>query len=226
MGMAEDLLLLAVDPRSGRIRMAARIRFSLRSAQLADLILAGLVTITDGWIEIDKKNKETVQPSGDLTPEAIGMIKGVSKRTVGELMKKAPPEVSWDCLASLVQERAILTDDRRARRYPSYFSFQRATAVNQVRRAEILARVDRIVRSEPTGNAAKPLDQALKASAERDRILASLVYASGLDKYLYPGKRGRSARKALAGVVDPQKIADEARSASIATQKQSPVQEQ
>jgi hypothetical protein len=73
---------------------------------------------------------------------------------------------------------------------------------------------------------AKPLDQARESSAERDRILASLVYASGLDKYLYRGRRGRTARKALAGVVDQRKLADAARSASIAAQAQSPTHEQ
>src|ERR1700683_292360 len=96
------------------------------------------------------------------------MIKGLSERTVDRLVKNASLQVSWDCLASLVQERAILTDNRRTTSYLSGFSLQRVTAVNQVRRAEILARVDRIARGEPTGKAAaEPLDQAGKASAER-----------------------------------------------------------
>lgn len=198
MGIAEDLLLLAFDPRSGTIWTGSRFHFSLRSAQLADLVMAGTVTITDGRIEIVNKKK---RPAGERVPEIISAIEALTEQTVDELVKRTSSSIGFDCLESLAQQHAILTDLRFAHAYG--FQAQRAIAVNQVRRAEILARVGHIAGLERPGKArSRPRVQPGESSPEKDRVLACLVYAGGLDKYLYPGRSGRAAREALARVVN------------------------
>jgi Golgi phosphoprotein 3 (GPP34) len=198
MGIADDLLLLAFDPQRGTIRTGSRLHFSLRSAQLADLVLAGTVTITDGRIGIVSKKRPR---AGERVPEIISAIEALAEQTVDELVKRTSSSIGFDCLESLAQEHAILMDLRFAHGYA--FRAQSAIAINQVRWVEILARVGHIAGLErPRKARSRPRVQPGESSPEKDRVLACLVYAGGLDKYLYPGRRGRAAREALARVVN------------------------
>jgi hypothetical protein len=203
MGIAEDLVLLAVNPRSGRFTVTDMLIYALRSAQLADLVVAGLVTVDDGQIEIIEKVKRPLPFEESV---AVDAIKRLREQTVDQWMSKTSRTLEMNYVRSLDRQGAVELDPKWYKY--QFLSGQRATAVDQVRYYQVLARVDRVARGEI------PSAQADEPSAEIDRTLAALVYASGLDKRLYRGRRGRAKRDALAGVVDQRKLAEAARTAA------------
>jgi hypothetical protein len=201
MGTPEDLVLLAVNPRSGWFTVTTMLKYALRAAQLADLVAAGLVTVDNGQIEVIEKAGHPVP--FEQRPLVLD-IKDLREQTVDQWMAGASRSLEMYHVDSLNWQGAVKLDRKASYKSP-FLSGQRATAVDRVRYDQALARVDRVVRGET------PSAQAGEPSAEIDRTLAALVYASGLDKRLYRGRRGRATRDALARVVDQHELAEATR---------------
>ena len=143
MGIAEDLVLLAVNPRSGRFTVTDMLIYALRSAQLADLVVAGLVTVDDGRIEITEKVKRPLPFEESV---AVDAIKRLREQTVDQWMSKTSRTLEMNYVRSLDRQGAVELDPKWYKY--QFLSGQRATAVDQVRYDQVLARVDRVARGE------------------------------------------------------------------------------
>lgn len=191
--MGEDLLLLAIDPRGGRVRAVRRIRSALRATELIELTMAerikldgGLITVTDptpvgverldrvlAWLHSDRQNAllEVWLREG---PQGFAMIK--------------------EYLTVLTDQGALRMRDPEMREAvdgrPLFFlPHARIEVLDENRRTAALARVDKVARGEEGADAG-------------DRALAAIVHACGLDQKLYRGVFRRSARGRLARLED------------------------
>lgn len=199
--LAEDLLLLAVSPRNGRIRVVERIGIALRAAELIELALAGRVSVDEqriavidagplGHPRLDRAlaslQDGSCAPALDAwllhRPPGPGMIgqylwllanQGVIRVELRQVGGAVSSPVDWRDVGAVVSTRIVLLDQRRCTR--------------------ARARLDALAHDGP-------------AAIAEDRALAVVVHACGLDRYLYRGLRGRSARNRLARLTDRQQI--------------------
>lgn len=74
--LSDDLLLLAIDPRRGRVRAVHLVRYGLMGAELIRLVASGLVLIKDGRLVV----AEPATATGDLQLDtALASIASASK---------------------------------------------------------------------------------------------------------------------------------------------------
>ncbi|MFF2009311.1 GPP34 family phosphoprotein [Streptomyces sp. NPDC058195] len=185
MTTGDDLLLLAMVPgrRRLRIRDEDRLRFALRASELADLGLAGRIAVGPRRIEVldprpveDRRLSNVLRALGAAAP-APGLA---------DWLRRTPRSLTVEYLSRLQDQKAV-----RVRRWRDYSGRTRhdLLSVDLPRRQELLARLDRVIRSGPA-----------RSPADRDLTLAVLVQAARLAPAACPGLRGITGRRRLAAL--------------------------
>jgi hypothetical protein len=195
--LGEDLLLLAVNPRSGRLQTVERIALAVRAVELIELSAAGRVDLVADRVVVDDP-----APLGDpCLDEALTALRSwASGPTLDEWLPARPAEpgpgvvkLHLDALAAAHVVRLETTGEGVA-------LHTRIVVVDEERRVRALARIDAVVRG------------AADVTPE-DRGLAGVVHACGLDRYLYRGLRGRASRRRLDRLGAYSAVADRTRAA-------------
>lgn len=186
--MGDELLLLATVPGRRRIRIRAddRIRFALRASELADLGLAGRITVGPRRIEVtdsrrveDRRLNNVLRSLGAAAPPP----------TLKDWLRQTPRSLTIEYLSRLEDQKAV-----RVRRWrePGGRTRHDILSVDLPRRRALLARLHSVVRHGST-----------MPKAARDVSLAVLVQAAGLAPAAYPGLQGITDRRRLASLAAP-----------------------
>jgi Golgi phosphoprotein 3 (GPP34) len=175
-----DLVLLAVDPGSGRLRMESNLRYGLMGAELVALTSAGLVEIQQ-----DRLLATQISPSstGDAELDAaMASIADSSRPQRPAVWVRRPRRGIVDAyLAKLAAAGAIAPSGGRGR----------WRIADEARAASARARLDAIAYGSG------PVDAA-------DATLAGLAYAVGLQQVLYKGSGWRAVHRRLREVAQGQ----------------------
>lgn len=196
----EDLLLLAVNPRNGRIWTVERIGPALRALELHELIVAGRVVLSGTGITIADQ-----APVGEPHLDAALATLGAGDQGLaldvwlrGQLPEPRPGIIKR-YLDSLADAGAVRIDTKGE----GVALRTRIMVLDEERRTRALARVEG---AGQDGAAADPADRAL----------AAIVVACGLYGYVYGGLRNRGARRRLEHLRDHSEIAAGTRAAGEA----------
>ena len=193
MTLGEDLLLLAVHPRNGRIRNVERMTPALRALELIELSLAGRITLEQGRVAATDPS-----PIGHrLLDHALRELSAEEKPPKVEvwLRGKVTPGTLGQYIALLGRQRVIRVEHRGQGLARSTW----ITVRDQERSAEARARIDRVAHGEAS------------ATAE-DQALAGIVHVCGLASQLYRGPHRLVARRRLARFTVPHEITESMRS--------------
>jgi Golgi phosphoprotein 3 (GPP34) len=178
MTSGEDLLLLAIEPHSGLIREADRIKFALRASALVDLALAHRITMNANRIKV----LDAAATGDKRLDKALASLGASSTPSLRAWPKDTTPGcgIINEYLSTPADQGAVRLEHRRERASAP----MQATLLDQARRDEAAARVDRVAHGQDG------------SGADADRALAGLVHSCGLDRRLYrsPVARRRIAR--------------------------------
>ena len=177
MTSGEDLLLLAIAPRSGRVRQADRVKFALRASVLFDLVLAQRITVNANRITV----LDRAATGNGRLDNALVSLGSSAAPSLSTWLRDTPSGYGIvNQYLSILADQGTVRLKRRLDRIPAPMD---AGALDRTRRDVATARVDRVARGRPSENA--------------DRTLAAMVRMSGLDRSLYrfsPRARRRMAR--------------------------------
>ncbi|SFE07089.1 Golgi phosphoprotein 3 (GPP34) [Actinacidiphila alni] len=184
MTTGDDLLLLAIDPGKRRLGDIGRLRFALRAAELADLELAGRISVGARLIEV--RDTERV-PDRRLGNVLHALATASPPPRLPDWLRQTPRSLATEYLSRLADQKAV-----RVRRWRDRTGRTRhdLLSVDTARRRTALARLDAVLGPGPGDPPA----------TDADRVLAALVQAAGLAHAAYPGLRGRAARRRLAAL--------------------------
>ncbi len=171
-GLGEDLVLLAISPRTGFVRTSPRIAFALMGSELVRLAASGRVMVQAGRLVV-----QDGRPTGDAELDAAlaSIAQARKPPRANDWVAHSRKRISTAYLNRLaaagcvVHERGIMP---------------RWRITDGGRLAIAQARLDAVARSEV------PPDLAHAA-------LGGLVHAVGLDIHLYRGRQNRDARVRL-----------------------------
>lgn len=192
MTMGDDLLLLAVVPRWGRIRIRGegRVGFALRAAELVDLSLAGRIVVGTRRIEVlDSRRVGTPRLSNVLNALATA----APPHSVESWLRRTPRSLTTEYLSRLEDQRTVRV---RRRRDSSGRTRHRILSVDLPLRRALVARLDTAVRA---GSAT--------STAGSDVALAVLAQAAGISAAVYPGLRGVAGRRRMAALATDDRLA-------------------
>jgi hypothetical protein len=190
--IGDDLLLLAINPRDGRVQAAEHMGTALRGAEALDLCLARRVVGGDGRISVGDP-----RPIGHpLVDRSLASLhaEGGATRLPAWFAERPTEAAVLTQYVTLLADRGVIRIERRG---DGGRSRTRLELVDLERCAYVRTKIENV------------------ASAG-DRALGAVVHACGLDEYLYPGLRGRSARRRLSRLDDDGQLAPAMR-AAIAT---------
>ncbi len=201
--LGDDLVLLALNPRSGRLANADRVRFGLMGAELVRLAADRRVDIADDRIVV-----LDASPAGD--PELDAALASLAQAPRPPRPKKwvsAPRRDICDSYLARLASAGVIRADRSG-----FLPVTRWRITDEARAAAARARLDAIAGG--TG----PVDTEQAA-------FGGLASASGLGAHLYPGWGNRQLRKRLdqiakgqlAGTAGPASADAAARTAAEAT---------
>ncbi len=170
--LGDDLTLIAIDPRLGRIREPWLVKYGLAGSELIRLVARGLVKIDGGRLVVPVSTT-----TGDATLDtALASIAGATRPpTPKRWISKPRPEIVPDYLARLASAGRI---QRAAGVKARWWVSDLAAA------ADAKARLDAIA----TGTGPVDLTQA---------AYGGLAHAVHLDRVLYRGWDNRSVRKRM-----------------------------
>jgi hypothetical protein len=187
--LGEDLVLLSLDPGSGRVRTAQKIGYGLMGSELVRLAAGGRVDVEDERLVV-----RSSAPTGDAGLDAALASIAESRRP-------------------LKAERWV----GRPRRDIGASYLERLAASGQLRKERGLLTRWRIVDAQRVTDARARLDAIAVPDARLDLAQAAfggLAHAIGLDAVLYPGRANRDIRKRFKQVAEGQWTAAAVRSAS------------
>lgn len=173
--LGEDLVLLAINPRSGRLADADRLRFGLMGAELVRLAADRRVDIKDDRIIVLDAG-----PTGD--PELDAALASLAQARRPPRAKKwvgAPRRRICQTYLAHLAEAGTIQADRGG-----LLPVTQWRITDEVRAAAARARLDAIA------GGSGPVDTEQAA-------FAGLASASGLGSHLYPGWGNRALRKRL-----------------------------
>ncbi|MFE6667442.1 GPP34 family phosphoprotein [Streptomyces sp. NPDC057697] len=185
MTTGDELLLLAMVPGRRRIRIRSddRLRYALRASELADLCLAGRITVGRRRIEVlDTRPVEDRRLSNVLR----GLGRATPPPGLKDWLRQAPRSLTVEYLSRLEDQKAV-----RVRRWrdPSGRTRNDILSMDMPRRQELLTRLDSVVRSDSE-----------RSTTDCNLILALLAQAAGLAPAAYPGLRGMTHRRRMAAL--------------------------
>jgi hypothetical protein len=191
--LAEDLLLLAVDPGHHRLESVRVLDYGLRAAELAELIWAERVTIetSDGPIRLSMRN---AAPLGDeLLDSALrSLVEGRSPLTPKSWIAKAAPTLRRSYLKRLSEANAVRYDERERTVVPG-----RLELLDPRRRLAVKERLDRVLSAQAAQQPGDAGSTNQAGSLRRDNALAGITAAIGLGDRLYAGLTHRRERERL-----------------------------
>ncbi len=185
--IGDDLLLLAINPRDGRVQAAECLGTALRGAEALDLSLARRVAVADGRITVADP-----RPLGHpLVDRALATLhaEGTAPRLQTWFAERPTEPAVLHQYVTLLADRGVIRIERRG---DGGRTRTRLVLVDRERSAYVHTRIENI-------------------ASNGDRALGSIVHACGLDEYLYPGLRGRSARRRLARLTEDEQLAPDLR---------------
>ena len=185
--IGDDLLLLAISPRDGRVQAAEHMGTALRGAEALDLSLARRVAVADGRITVADP-----RPIGHpLVDRALATLhaEGSAPRLQAWFAERPTEPAVLHQYVGLLADRGVIRVERRG---DGGRMRTRLVLVDMERSAYVHTRMENI-------------------ASNGDRALGSIVHACGLDEYLYPGLRGRSVRRRLARLTEEDGLAPEVR---------------
>lgn len=141
--IAEDLLLLLFDPRSGTIAGEGTLFYTLAGAVLADLALSGRVTLGEEWTLSGRRlyAVEADPPADPLLEDAWERLRG-KPYGVQHLLATIGPRLREPLLARLVESGDIV---RRRGRFLGLVPTTRLVDGGTGRRGELVARVGAVL---------------------------------------------------------------------------------
>ncbi|HEY3907116.1 MAG TPA: GPP34 family phosphoprotein [Streptosporangiaceae bacterium] len=171
--LGDDLLLLAIDPKRGRVRAVHLVRYGLMGAELIRLVASELVLIKDGRLVV----AEPATATGDLQLDtALASIADASK---------PPKPKSWASKPRRGIVTGYLTKLANAGKiHRSAGTRARWQVADQAGLATARARLDAIA----VGTGPVDLEQA---------AYGGLAHALQLDRLLYRGWDNRAVRKRM-----------------------------
>lgn len=177
MTSGEDLLLLALAPRTGRIREADRIKFALRASVLVDLALAHRITMNANRITV----LDAASTGDTRLDNAMASLRAATAPSLRTWLKDTPAGYGMiNKYLSILADQHVIRLEHRRERIPAPMH---ATLLDQARHDAARARVDRVAHGGESDDA--------------DRALAALARSCRLDRHLYrfsPLARARIAR--------------------------------
>jgi hypothetical protein len=177
MTSGEDLLLLALVPRSGRIREADRVKFALRASVLVDLALAQRITMNANRITV----LDTAATGDQRLDNALAALGASAAPSLRNWLKDTPAGFGMvNRYLSILADQGVIRVERR--RGPMSAPMH-AMLLDQARRDAAKGRLNRVACG--------------RESEDADRALAGLAHSCGLDRHLYrfsPFARARISR--------------------------------
>lgn len=160
---------------------------ALRGAEALDLSLARRVAVADGRIAVADP-----RPIGHpLADRALATLhaEGVAPRLQAWFAERPTEPAVLNQYVTLLADRGVIRIERRG---DGARSRTRLVLVDTERSAYVHTRIENV-------------------ASNGDRALGSIVHACGLDEHLYPGLRGRSARRRLSRLTEDEQLAPEVR---------------
>jgi Golgi phosphoprotein 3 (GPP34) len=180
--LGEDLVLLSINPRSGRLANATRLRFGLMGSELVRLAASRRVDITGGRIAVLDSG-----PTGDGELDAaLASLARAERPAQPKKWVGAPRRRIVDAYLARLASAGAVRDEPGA-------LLTRWRIVDEARAASLRARLDAIVHG--TGPAADTEQAAF----------VGLASASGLGELLYRGWGNRPVRKRLDQIANGQR---------------------
>jgi hypothetical protein len=175
--LAEDLILLSLNPANGRVVNPQRILYGIMGAELVRLAAYGRVDIVVDQVMVRDENS-----TGDpLLDYALARLAASGPVSAGKFVRQARTDLYNLYVQRLVDEGAIRQQMFKYARILTVPGF----AINDPGRVSAArARLDAVALSDEPVTA----EQA---------ALGGLAVAIALDQHLYPGWGGRKARKRL-----------------------------
>ena len=191
MTSGEDLLLLALVPRSGRVREADRVKFALRASVLVDLALAHRITMNANRIKV----LSTAATGDRRLDNALSSLGSNTAPSLRAWVRDTPAGYGMiNRYLSILADQGVLEVEPRRGGIPAPMH---ATLLDRTPRDAAKARVDRVARG--------------RESEDADRALAGLIHSCGLDRHLYrfsPLARTRMTRLGSHSHQDVAAVAD------------------
>ncbi|MBR7827744.1 GPP34 family phosphoprotein [Actinospica sp. MGRD01-02] len=192
MTSGEDLVLIALVPRSGRIREADRLKYALRASVLVDLALAHRITMNANRIKV----LDAARTGDGRLDSALASLSANSAPTLGSWIKDTPAGFGMvNRYLSILADQGVLHLERHRGRLAAPML---ATLLDPARRDAAVARINRVARG--------------RESDDADRALAGLIHACGLDRHLY--RFSPLARMRISRLRSYQEVADSAASSA------------
>jgi len=183
----EELLLLCADPATGRIVRPANFARVVAGGVLAELLLAGAITV-------DGRRITGYRPLGVTEPVAAGVLARLAaagKRNWRFRLASAVtgiPRGSEFVFLDELAARGLVTAERR--RLLGIFPYRRFTATGPGPTQAIAGRVRASLQTAALLAENQP-------AIERDRQLAALLGVVSLERRLFPGAAGKDVRIAV-----------------------------
>lgn len=187
MTLGDELLLLAIDPHGGRIRVARRLGIALRLAELLDLVQAGRIEVLPGTGVVNVR--DTTRTADRRLSNTLRRLRSSSPApTVATWIASTPPGLVREYLSRLEDQKAVRVDRGTSRqpRVPPGVELR-----DRARQSALRQRVVGVARGEGSGADGGEAEQSAFA-------LAVLTHACGLDARLFHGPRGWMIRRRLA----------------------------
>jgi hypothetical protein len=187
--LGDDLILLSVRPRDGKLLPGQRLAFGLAAAELARLAVVGRITVTrDQIIVVDP-----ARTGQDDLDDLLAALAGDGPPAHPAIWLGLPRPDILDVSLNRLVAAGTLSEKRPGslRAWPvagSRAGTRRFTTLATGRAADVSARLDAIARSGDGWLAPAQL------------ALGGLAAAIGLPRFRYPGRDGRPQRDRLARI--------------------------
>lgn len=186
--LGSDLMLLAIDPRNGRVLAPGQLAFGLMAAELVELAALGRLRIENGRVVLtEPAGSATGDENLDAALASIGAARRPQKAAtwVGKPRRHIVESYLAEMSASGLVARSPASRNR----------WQVLDAAGVARARSSL---------DAVASGADPLDAGQAA-------LGGLAHAVGVDRALYPGLAGRAVRKRMRHIANGQWTAAPAR---------------
>ncbi len=198
--LGEDLFLLSIRPRDGKLMTRGRIDSGLMASELIRLAAAGRAWIDEGRIVVPDRTA-----TGDAELDAALLsLAGSAVPPRPETWVGLPRRgIRAAYAARLTSAGALRLESSRILGTPRY------QVIDASRAAAARSRLGAVVQSAGTPAAGTPTAGSPAAEAPADLApvaLAGLARAIGLGDVLYPGREGRASRARMAQIARQQVI--------------------
>jgi len=179
--LGSDLVLLAIHPRTGRIRAHSQLAFGLMAAELVDLAALGRLRIENGRVELTES--PALATGAEDLDAALASIAAA---------RRPPRPATW-----VGKPRRHIVDSYLARMSATGIVGRSPGGRARWQVLDVAAAATAMSKLDAVASGADPLDAAQAA-------LGGLAHAIGLDRAIYPGLANRGARRRMRQVANGQ----------------------